>query len=181
MKTVGILSTIGFLLSIPFANWWLKVHGFWNVPALGSVPSGVWVVGISFVLRDLGQYVMGRRVAWAAIAIGTALSWFLASPGLAVASGVAFLWSESTDALIFTPLANKGSGLFALGLLVSGLLASVVDSALFLRLAFGSFHGWWQLTLVKDAFVLMAAPVAWSIRYGLLQRRGAPVDSRAAA
>ncbi len=160
----GWLSLLLFLSSIPFANWWLEHHGFWDVPHLGMVPSGVWVVGFSFVLRDMGQYVAGRRAAWIAIGIGTALSWWLASPGLAIASGVAFLWSESTDALIFTPLASRGIGFFFCGLCLSGLAASVVDSALFLRIAFGSFDGWWQLTLVKDAFVLMAAPVALLVR-----------------
>ncbi len=153
-----------FLASIPFANWWLDAHGFWDVPHLGMVPSAVWVVGIAFVLRDLGQYVAGRRLAWLCIIVGVALSVWLASPSLALASGVAFAWSESTDALVFTPLANKSGRLFFVGLFISGLAASVVDSALFLRIAFGTFDGWWQLTIVKDAFVLLAAPVAWVIR-----------------
>jgi uncharacterized PurR-regulated membrane protein YhhQ (DUF165 family) len=163
-KTLGIASIILFLFSIPLANWWLDRYGFWDVPHLGPVASGVWVVGIAFVLRDFGQYVVGRRVAWAAIACGTILSVWLASPGLAVASGAAFLWSESTDALVFTPLANRGIGLFFAGLCLSGLAASMVDSALFVRIAFGSFSGWWQLTLVKDVFVLLAAPVVLAIR-----------------
>lgn len=163
-RLVGLLALLLFLTSIPFANWFLKTHGFWNVPHLGMVPSAVWVVGIAFVLRDMGQFVAGKWLAWLAIVVGVGLSYWLASPSLALASGVAFAWSESTDALVFTPLANKSGRLFFVGLCVSGLAASVVDSALFLRIAFHSFNGWWQLTLVKDAFVLMAAPVAWAIR-----------------
>lgn len=166
MKILGIATTLLFLLSIPFANRWLEEYGFREIiPGLGPVPSAVWVVGFAFCFRDLGQYIMGRRVAWIAIAIGTVLSWWLASPALAVASGVAFLWSESTDALVFTPLANKGNTLFFLGLCISGLAASLVDSALFLRIAFGSFDGWWQFTIAKCMFVLFAAPIVWSIRW----------------
>lgn len=162
--TLGWACLLLFLASIPFANWWLKEHGFWDVPHLGMVPSAVWVVGIAFVVRDLGQYTAGRVLAWLAIAVGVGLSVWLASPSLALASGVAFAWSESTDALVFTPLSNRGNHLFLIGLCVSGLAASVVDSALFLRIAFHSFDGWWQLTIIKDAFVLLAAPVAWGIR-----------------
>ena len=169
-KPLGYACLLLFLVSIPFANWFLDRHGFYDAPLLGPVPSAVWVVGIAFVLRDLGQFVAGRLLAWLCIAIGVALSIWLASPGLALASGVAFFWSESTDALIFTPLANRGGRLFLLGLTISGLAASVVDSALFLRIAFGSFDGWWQFTLAKCAFVLLAAPIAWGIRYALLPR-----------
>lgn len=161
-RVVGALALVGFLGSIPFANWWLEVHGLWMLPWLGAVPSGVWVVAFSFVLRDLAQVLLGRRWAWAAIVVGTVLTWWLASPALAVASGVAFAFSESADALIFTPLADRGR--FALGVAISGYAASAVDSALFVRIAFGSFDGWWQLWLVKTLFVLAATPVAWLVR-----------------
>ncbi len=163
--SVGAAALVLFLLSIPFANWWLERHGFWDAPFVGPVPSAVWVVGFAFVLRDLAQLFLGRKWAWAAIAAGTLLSWWVASPALAFASGSAFLWSESTDALIFTPLANRGTTrAFLVGVTVSGYAASVVDSALFLRLAFHTFDGWWQLAVAKVFFVVLATPVAWGVR-----------------
>jgi uncharacterized PurR-regulated membrane protein YhhQ (DUF165 family) len=154
-----------FMACIPFANWWLDRHGFWHFGFLGAVPSAVWVVGFAFVLRDLAQITLGKWWTWAAIVVGALLSWWLASPTLAVASGAAFLWSESTDALIFTPLANRGQ--FLLGVTISGYAASAVDSALFVRLAFHSYNGWWQLTVAKIAFVMLATPVAYGIRRAL--------------
>lgn len=162
-RIIGSAALLGFLASIPFANWWLTQHGMWDVPHLGMVPSAVWVVAFSFVLRDLAQITLGRRWAWAAIAVGTALSWWLASPALAVASGAAFLWSESTDALVFTPLADKGR--FALGVAISGVAASAVDSAIFMKLAFdlGGWE-WWPLFVAKSLFVIAATPVAWAVR-----------------
>lgn len=166
-RAIGWLCLAAFLCSIPFANHWLTVHGMWSHfgPIPGPIPSAVWVVGFAFVLRDLAQLTLGRYWAWAAIVAGTVLSWWLASPALAVASGMAFLWSESTDALIFTPLANRGTTrAFLLGVSISGYAASVVDSALFVRLAFHSFDGWWQLTLAKIFFVMLATPVAWLVR-----------------
>lgn len=160
-RIIGSIALLGFLGSIPFANWWLTQHGMWDVPRLGMVPSAVWVVAFSFVLRDLAQITLGRTWAWVAILVGTVFSWWLASPALAVASGAAFLWSESTDALVFTPLANRGR--FALGVAISGVAASAVDSAIFMRLAFDSWE-WFPLFVVKSLFVLAATPVAWLVR-----------------
>jgi uncharacterized PurR-regulated membrane protein YhhQ (DUF165 family) len=179
-KIVGWTCLALFLASIPFANWWLTNHGLWDSfgPIPGPIPSAVWVVGFAFVLRDLAQLELGRGWSWAAIAVGCFLSWWVAAPAIAFASAMAFLWSESTDALIFTPLANRGTTkMFLLGVTISGYAASVVDSALFVRLAFHSFDGWWQLTLAKVFFVLLATPVAWLVRravsHNALQPAGA--------
>ena len=169
---IGVAALVVFLLTIPFANYWLDRHGMWTVPWLGLVPSAVWIVAFAFVARDLAQIALGRTWAWAAIAVGAALSWWIASPRLAVASGLAFLWSESADALVFTPLANRGTTMaFVLGVSISGYAASVVDSALFLRFAFHTFDGWWQFTLAKVFFVACATPLAWAIRSVVVARR----------
>ena len=159
-RIIGSTALTLFLASIPFANWWLETHGMWHT-RIGMVPSAVWVVAFSFVLRDLAQITLGRSWAWAAIAVGTVASWWLASPILAAASGMAFLWSESTDALIFTPLADRGR--FVVGVAISGVAASAVDSAIFMRLAFHSWE-WWPLFIAKSLFVLAATPVAWAVR-----------------
>lgn len=161
-KTIGYLALAGFLGSIPFANWWLTNNGLWDAPILGLLPSALWVVAISFVLRDIVQITLGREAAWLAIAVGTALSIVLADPIFAVASGLAFAVSESFDSAIFTPLANRGR--FILGVTLSGYVAGFVDSALFVRVAFGSFDGWWQLGVAKAFVVMAATPVAFIAR-----------------
>ena len=167
-KTIGTIATAGFLASIPFANWWLNTNGMWNAPLLGPVPSALWVVAISFVLRDIIQITIGKHVAWVAILIGAMLSWWLSSPALALASGAAFLISESTDAAIFTPLANRGR--FLLAITISGYAAGFIDSAVFLRIAFDSWDGWWQLGVAKAVVILCATPVAWVVRRDLLRK-----------
>jgi uncharacterized PurR-regulated membrane protein YhhQ (DUF165 family) len=166
-KIVGWISIVGFLCSIPFANWWLSNNGMWIAPWLGPLPSALWVVAISFVLRDIAQITLGRSFAWAAIAVGTVLSWWLASPQLALASGAAFLISESIDAAIFTPLANRGR--FLLAVTISGYVAGFIDSAVFLRIAFDSWAGWWQLGIAKAIVVMIATPVVWGLRRALLR------------
>src|SRR5262245_29594347 len=174
-RAVGWLALAMFLASIPFANWWLTVHGLAHYPLIGTVPSAVWIIGVAFVLRDLGQLGAGRRWAWAAIVAGVVISYVVADARVATASAVAFAWSESTDALIFTPLANRGTRAFILGVSISGYAASVVDSVLFVRIAFGSYAGWWQLTVAKILFVMAATPIAWAIRQTALAPRPAVV------
>ena len=164
-RSTGWLCFTLFLLSIPFANWWLTEHGL--VMAWGhAIPSAVWIVGIAFVVRDLAQLALGKWWAWLAIAVGVLLSYVVADAHVATASAMAFLWSESTDALIFTPLANRGTKAFLLGVTISGYAASFVDSAIFMRLA---FHSWdfIPLALAKILFVALATPAAWGVRRAL--------------
>jgi len=54
-----------------------------------------------------------------------------------MASAVAFVVAELFDLLVYTPLRNKGKHL---AVLASGMVGSVVDSALFVVLAFGSLE-----------------------------------------
>jgi uncharacterized PurR-regulated membrane protein YhhQ (DUF165 family) len=66
--------------------------------------------------------------------VGAGLS-ALVSPALAVASGVAFLVSEAADFAVYTPLRRRS---WDAAVWASGLVGSLVDSVLFLGLAFGS-------------------------------------------
>jgi uncharacterized PurR-regulated membrane protein YhhQ (DUF165 family) len=63
---------------------------------------------------------------------------------------------------IYTPLAERR---FMLAVLVSSVAGSFLDSALFLRIAFGSYDGWWQLAVAKSLIVLLASPLAWEVRH----------------
>lgn len=164
-RFTGWVCLSAFLLSIPFANWWLTQHGLVTVWG-HAIPSAVWVVGIAFVVRDLAQLTLGKWWAWLAIAVGVLLSYAVADAHVATASAMAFLWSESTDAAIFTPLANRGTKAFLIGVSISGYAASFVDSAIFMRLA---FHSWdfVPLALAKILFVALATPVAWGVRRAL--------------
>lgn len=167
MKTriYGLIAGIVFLISIPASNAWLSAHGLWDAPLIGPVPSALWIVAISFVARDFLQITLGKRIAWIGIAAGTAASYLLADPMVATASCVAFAVSESADALIFTPLANRGR--FLVAVIVSGYIAGFLDSALFVRIAFGSWTGWWQLGVAKAVVLLCATPIAWIVRLSL--------------
>src|SRR3546814_38735 len=104
-----------------------------------------------------------RSVSWAAgaIVVGAALSATFAAPALVVASAVAFLLSEFIDLAVYTPLQRRG---LILAAVASSLVGLVVDSIVFLGLAFGSLEFLAGQVIGKAWMVLFAVPVLWWLR-----------------
>jgi uncharacterized PurR-regulated membrane protein YhhQ (DUF165 family) len=122
-------------------------------------PSGVLMAGIALVLRDLVQRRLGVVASSLAILAGAALSALLAPPALVIASAVAFLLSEFADLGVYTPLARRG---LVLAVVASGVAGLVVDSIVFLWLAFGSLDFLSGQVVGKAWMVLLSIPlVAW--------------------
>lgn len=125
---------IGYLLSVVAANI-ASVH--WPPLVIGGllVPAGTLFAGTSLTARDLVHDTLGARGAAMGIVAGAGLSALLASPQIARASVVAFTASEIMDALIYARLRHR-TRLGAVA--ASNALGLVLDSALFVPLAFGS-------------------------------------------
>ncbi len=174
-KIQGLAYFIAFIACIPAANWMIGHLGtvcLANGPCLVPVwpwgrggplmaPSGVMMVGLALVLRDLVQRRLGRKVALMAIVAGAALSGAVAPPSLVMASTVAFLLSELADFAVYTPLQARGLVLAVLASSVAGLIA---DSVLFLWLAFGNLEFLAGQIIGKAWMVLLALPVVHWIR-----------------
>ena len=169
-RAEGILALIAFGLCIPAANWLIGNAGTYCVPngpclvpvAPGLMaPSGVLMIGLALVLRDLVQRRLG--VGWAAGAVlaGAALSGFLAPPALVIASAVAFLLSEFADLAVYTPLQKRG---LVLAVAASGAVGLVVDSIVFLWLAFGSLDFLAGQVVGKAWMVVLALPFVHLLR-----------------
>ena len=142
-RSEGFACLLGFGMSIPLSNWMIGHVGVVcpdSGPCLLPVgpgllaPSGVLVVGVAFVLRDLVQRRLGKGWTLGAILLGAVLSALLAPPALVVASAGAFTLSELADFAVYTPLQRRG---LVLAVLASSVVGLVVDSVLFLQLAFG--------------------------------------------
>ena len=166
----GLLFLALFALTIPAANWLIGNAGTVCVPngpclipvAPGlKAPSGVLMVGLGLVLRDLVQRRLGATAGLAAIGAGTALSALLAPPAIVLASAGAFLLSELADFFVYTPLQRRR---FVLAVALSSLAGLVVDSLVFLWLAFGSLDFLAGQVLGKLWMVLLALPVAQWLR-----------------
>jgi uncharacterized PurR-regulated membrane protein YhhQ (DUF165 family) len=123
-------------------------------------PSGVLAIGLGFTLRDLVQRRLGLRWTFAGIVAGAALSAVL-SPALALASGVAFLLSETLDLFVYTPLQSRNLTAAVIGSNVVGIFA---DSVVFLWLAFGSLAFIEGQIIGKLWMTLAALPVIWWLR-----------------
>jgi queuosine precursor transporter len=164
----GVILLVLFGLTIPAANWLIGHAGTVcapNGPCLVPVapglmaPSGVTMIGIALVLRDLTQRRLGVAVSVLAIVAGAALSALLAPPSLVIASAAAFLLSEGADLLVYTPLARAR---LVLAVIASSVVGLVVDSIVFLWLAFGSLDFLAGQVVGKVWMVLLSIPfIAW--------------------
>jgi hypothetical protein len=90
---------------------------------------------------------------------GAALSALLAPPALVVASAAAFLVGEAVDLAVYTPLQRRG---LVVAVALSGVAGLVLDSLVFLLLAFGSLDYFAGQVVGKLWMVLASLPlVAW--------------------
>ena len=169
-RTQGYFFLAAFALCIPAANWLIGNVGTFCVPdgpclipvAPGlTAPSGVLMIGLALVLRDLVQRTLGVKWAASAVVIGAALSAFFAPPALVIASAAAFLLSELADLAVYTPLQKKG---LVLAVFASSVVGLVIDSAVFLYLAFGSLDYISGQIVGKAWMVLAALPVIHIMR-----------------
>src|SRR4051812_7438725 len=142
MTSVALL--VAFLLTVPAANWMiLHVGDCSSLPCVVpvwpglSAPSGVLMVGLALVLRDGVHHLLGWKYAALAIVLGAGLSSAFAPGQIALASGFAFLLSEACDLLVYEPLRARG---MVLAVVASSIVGAVIDSAVFLYLAFGSLQ-----------------------------------------
>jgi queuosine precursor transporter len=97
------------------------------------VTAGTFTAGLALLVRDWLDDAGGRRWVLAAIVAGAGLSWAM-TPGwrLALASGLAFVLSESADWAVYGPLRDRG---WARAAMASNVVGAVVDSLLFLAVA----------------------------------------------
>ena len=169
-RAEGLAALAAFILTIPLANWMIGHLGTTCVPngpclipvAPGlAAPSGVLMAGLALVLRDLVQRRLGIGASAGAIVVGAALSAFLAPAALVLASASAFLLSELADLFVYTPLQRRR---FIFAVMLSSLVGLVIDSAVFLHLAFGSLGYLPGQVVGKLWMVVLAVPFLIGLR-----------------
>lgn len=164
-RRLGTIALACFLACIPLANWLIGhvgtlcvPQGPCLVPVLPGLlaPSGVLAAGAALVLRDVVQRCLGAGWGIAAIVLGSALSALLAPGPLVAASALAFLLSEATDFAVYTPLQRRG---LLLAVVASSCVGLVVDSVVFLWLAFSSLDFLAGQVVGKAWAVLFSVPL----------------------
>ncbi|PJI41945.1 VUT family protein [Ferrovibrio sp.] len=171
LRLEGFAYLAGFIACVPMANWLIGNVGTVCIPQgpclipvapFGmTAPSGVLMIGLALVLRDLVQRRLGKGWALAAIVAGAALSGFVAPPALVIASVAAFLLSELADFAVYTPLQKRG---LIRAVILSSLVGLCIDSVAFLYLAFGSLDYLGGQILGKAWMVLLSIPAIRLLR-----------------
>ncbi|MGE5217312.1 MAG: VUT family protein [Chloroflexota bacterium] len=119
------------------------------------------MIGLALVLRDLVQRRLGRSWSLGAVAVGAILSGAIAPASLVVASAVAFFFSEFADFSVYTPLQRRR---FVTAVVASSMVGLVVDSLIFLWLAFSSLEFFWGQVVGKAWMVLISLPFIYWLR-----------------
>jgi queuosine precursor transporter len=183
-QIVGGVVGVGYLLTIVLANYaithWGKAPPAPGAPYSVTVwpgvdaPSGVLFAGLAFTFRDLTQEWLGRRAVAIAIVVGALLSWVVTSNrDVAVASGVAFLFSEFADFAVYTPLRERN---WLLAVAASNLVGLIIDSILFLQIAFGSLDFLDGQIIGKIEMTVLAVLLLLALRRWVIPRLSRPVD-----
>ncbi|WP_063728934.1 VUT family protein [Streptomyces sp. RTd22] len=133
-RALGYLGAAAYMATIPAANLVFQHYGTVSVGFAYTAPAAVFLAGPALVLRDLVQWTLGRRAAVIALVFGVVLSFVAADPSVALASAVAFGISEAADMAVFSRLSPR----WVRAVLVGGVVGILLDSLLFLSIAFGS-------------------------------------------
>jgi uncharacterized PurR-regulated membrane protein YhhQ (DUF165 family) len=160
-----------FLSMIPLANYSLLHVGIchngepcvipvWFYPLIYA-PSGVIFAGLAFVLRDILQRLSGLALSIYAVLCGTGLSYIYVSKELAIAACSAYFISELADTVFYSWL-QRYNLVFAV--LVSSVISLVIDSIIFLHIAFHSYHFILGQIIGKLLMVILATPLILLVR-----------------
>lgn len=164
MKRIGIVAATLFVGTVWFANWLLAKYGIVPVGFGLHAPAGVFAVGLAFTLRDIVHRTLGRAAVFGCIIAGCILAYAIEAnahiPGghvsIAIASVLAFLFSETADLLVYTPIEHHS---FLGAVAASNTIGAVADSLLFLWLAFGSVALWEGQVWGKLLMTVLALPI----------------------
>ncbi len=118
-----------YVFTVVLVNMLFDILPVISLPGGEKWPPAALVVGLVFVIRDYAQREVGHFVL-PAMLVGGLLSWFMASPGIALASMAAFLTGELLDWAVYTFTKRP----FADRVLLSSAISTPIDSLVFLSM-----------------------------------------------
>ena len=158
LAMVLIVASANYLVQFPVSDW---------------LTWGALTYPVSYFVTDLTNRWYGperaRRVVYAGFVLAVILSAWLASPRIALASGSAFLVSQLLDVAIFNRMRQHR---WWRAPLVSSVLGSLLDTALFFFLAFYATEMPWVTLAIGDYGVKVAIALIMLLPYRLVAARG---------
>ena len=177
MKLLGSVALALFVATVWAANYAVAHWGLVSVGFGLEAPAGVYFAGLAFTLRDVVHRTLGRLAVLGGIAAGSLLAYFVEAGGtipgghvpLALASAIAFAFSELADLSVYEPLRSRG---WLPAVAVSNAVGLVLDSLLFVYLALGWNRDLVAGQIVGKAWMTVAAiGVLLVVRASLERRR----------
>lgn len=158
LAMVAIVASANYLVQFPVSDW---------------LTWGALTYPVSYFITDLTNRwygpVRARRVVYAGFVLAVIVSAWLASPRIALASGSAFLVSQLMDVAIFSRMRRQR---WWRAPLVSSVLGSLVDTALFFFLAFQGTDVPWVTLAIGDYGVKLAIALIMLLPYRWVVVRG---------
>lgn len=167
--TKSVAAFTVYILAIVGANVLTDRYGLVPVGFGLAATAGTYAAGFALLARDFVHREAGPWWVLAGIGIGVGLSWFLASPALALASAAAFTVAELADMLVYLAVRPRG---FIKAAAVSNVVSAPIDTVVFLTIA--GFPLTWQTfagQMVGKLLWATAVPLAayWLVRRALLR------------
>ena len=131
-RKLAALTAVAYVACVVLANVLTEHFGLVPVGFGLMVTAGTFAAGATLLARNITQDYTGRMIVVGLMLVGCGVSWWLASPELAVASATAFALSETTDMLIYSPLRGRG---FGRAVAAAAVASSIVDTLVFLSIA----------------------------------------------
>lgn len=153
----AVITASNILVGYPINDW--LTWGHFSFP-------------ISFFVADLVNRRLGasnaRIVAYAGFAVAVVLSFWLASPRIALASGSAFIIGQLTNIGIFDRLRHRN---WWHAPFISSSIASTVDTVIFYTIAFAGTGLPWVTWSIGDYGVKLVSAVFLILPYFFITKR----------
>ncbi len=153
----AVITASNILIGYPINDW--LTWGHFSFP-------------ISFFITDLVNRRLGvqraRTVAYVGFAIAVLLSFLLASPRIALASGSAFIIGQLTNIGIFDRLRHRN---WWYAPLISSCIASTVDTIIFYSIAFAGTGLPWVTWSLGDYAVKLLSAMFLIMPYFVITKR----------
>lgn len=133
---------------------------------LVQVPLNDWLTwgGLSYPVAFLVTDVLNRRfgprprrVVWFGFAAALVVSVWVASPRIALASGLAYICAQLVDIQVFDRLRDQR---WWRAPLVSGVLGAILDTAVFFSVAFAASGAPWVTWMMGDLAIKLAVNIS---------------------
>jgi hypothetical protein len=173
----GAIAVVVYIAAIVAANVLTQRYGLVPVGFGLVATAGTYAAGFALLARDFVHRYAGVWWVLGGIVVGIALSWWLASPALALASAAAFALAELADLGVYVLVRPRG---FITAAGVSNLVSAPLDTVVFLAIA--GFPLTWDVIagqLVCKLIWATVVPLAiyWAVSRALLRQSEHGQDS----